>query len=1814
MATQDISQLVVDVKSQGIQTAANQLDKLATSADKAEVAVKKLGTAVVGVNGMMTGGVAQTAALIGAITSLTVVINQMSQTQTRATATTRTNNEAMAEAHALARGLSGSLGALWVTYGNLAGMGIGIAIGASLKGIVSVGKDVEQTLESIRVLGGASMEDVAKMSATINDLGKSSQGPKEVAEALNVLTLAGLNAKQAMQGVQAALNLSVAGGVSIEKSAETLVQVSTALGYTADAYDHVGDVIAKTAAASMSSVDSISNAFKSAAAVGEVYGASLQDIALGLAAVANLGIQGTSAGTALKNFYKDLSASTQKVTNTLRDMKLGIADFRDANGFMLPLVDVVKKLDAGFNNLNQQQKKLAEVKMFSQQGVREFAILSQMLHTAANDTEKFGSRLEEVADQIKNAAAFSTLAAIAMGQTTTNQLKSVGNTIETVFTEVFANVQPQIGSVARSLKAAFNSQEFKTTLSSLATGIANVTKYLVEHAGALKTIAELYIGLKVAEFAAGIGKIAIAFDVATIATRAFWVSLGPIAIAIAGLTALWYAYKESKDRALDNKPAEDNLQEYADRVKEAAAKELSVLEMKKKGYSDAAIAREQQYKADEDASKRALATAEAGVKAMEKAKNDMWKNMSEQERRTAKLVQANPGTREQIMASGGSAVADYVKQSLLYNEGLEKYNKLSKEATLYTQTLMRARKQSAELDDKKVKDNKFLSEGTGTLTGKVDSKGLNDKYAAAIQGFQNDIKAANKDLNDFYDSQNAKFRAGEIGRLQLIDSTADKEIETARKVAIAAEQQRNLAEKTPNHEADVQRFQGEIDRANDTAEKAEKLRNQNKVAALREMHSQQVALEVKALEERGEYVKAANLKWSSEGKVAWEQAKKDAEEYGAVFPWLTDLVSQYAATRDAAVESATLKEDTLAFNTAMLEVQATLKGFKSDAFGSSISGLMDKATAATEKYKVALEKAKQKRDKLEKDAQGGKPEAVKAYEEANKEILAIGDKQKTMWIEVGQTITSSLKDAFGSAGESLGKLNEALIAYQNTENATAEDRMRQYGDMAQAASGFFDKQSKGYRALNGVAQVFHAAEIARTLYRTAVSVAAGAAKMFEQLGIGAPAGIAMMAATMAALGFAISGSHGADNTLEADYVQKHQGTGTILGDADAKSKSITESIDELKSNSDIMLPLTQGMLNSLKNIEASMQGLAKLAIQSGVSDGSNFNIQTGQLNAKGSATDIVSKVMTQITQAVIGPILGSKVAGAINNLWGKTTQEITDSGLQFGGKVSDLEAGKGIDQYAAIKQSSSSWFGLVKSSSSSVKTMGAGDEISRQFGLVFTNLEESLKSAAGALGSSSDAVGNAIDNVVLQTTKISLKDLKGQDLTDAINNVLSAAMDQIAKAAYPQMEAFQRVGEGYAQTVIRVATGVEQANYALEKFGITAVNYADVTNKQGDVAFEIAKQSILAYEGLSGIADMLKNMTGTVDDLTNAYSALSTIREEMNQLGLNGNGLNADMVKGGGGTTKLKSALDTYQSKYFTDAEKSAILVKSVTAEFNKLGQTLPATRSALRALIEQASKDNPMLAGQLLALTGDYDKLMSSLEDGSKSMSDGLKDTIDNLKKFKETLKGLKDSLALGDLSILTPNEKYLEAKRQYEETVSKAMSGDTTAQANVSGVAQAYLEASRTVNASSKGYTDTYNQVMADLDRLDAATDTQQTNAEKQLAALQDTAIGVGTMSKASPDIVKDLNALADAPQIPVTSNGAVAIDTTSLEDQVKDLKKQLAEAQAANAQALANLTAALFDSQAQNAAVISEAVKDTANTSAWVAQTSKNLNVER
>lgn len=408
------------------------------------------------------------------------------------------------DVHSMARGLASGFGALWLTWGNLAPLFAGAAISNGFVQTAKSGMEVAHTLEIVRNLGGNTADEMVRLEAQMISLGKTGPfGPKAISEAFQVLSLAGVKANDILATTQDVLNFSVSGTTSIQQAADTLVSVSTAFNMGAAGFGRVGDVISKAAAESKTSVESFSNAMKTASVINAQYGVSLEDTATALATMSQLGIEGTAAGTALRNMYADLSGRSIKVAKILREQGI---EMRTATGEFRPMLEVVADLNDHLSTLDGISQKNLMQALLSERGAKGLIEMLRLIKTEAKDMSGgMANALEEVRKNIADSAGFAAINAAKMAQTTKSQFEAVGATLQTSMFQAFREMEPQLTVIAHSLREAFASPEFVQGLSnmvsvtaSLLSGLANVATVMIEHPGLVLGAVAAYKALQTA--------------------------------------------------------------------------------------------------------------------------------------------------------------------------------------------------------------------------------------------------------------------------------------------------------------------------------------------------------------------------------------------------------------------------------------------------------------------------------------------------------------------------------------------------------------------------------------------------------------------------------------------------------------------------------------------------------------------------------------------------------------------------------------------------------------------------------------------------------------------------------------------------------------------------------------------------------------------------------------------------------------------------------------------------------------------------------------------------------------------------------------------------------------------------------------------------------------------------------------------------------------------------------------------------------------------------------------------------------------------
>ncbi|QDG69429.1 hypothetical protein [Janthinobacterium tructae] len=795
------------------------------------------------------------------------------------------------------------------------------------------------------------------------------------------------------------------------------------------------------------------------------------------------------------------------------------------------------------------------------------------------------------------------------------------------------------------------------------------------------------------------------------------------------------------------------------------------------------------------------------------------------------------------------------------------------------------------------------------------------------------------------------------------------------------------------------------------------------------------------------------------------------------------------------------------------------------AVGTAIGGL----TTALSGYAVQQQAIVAQLAAATKDAYGdptkvAKAQAAAAQQGAQAQIKSYGD------------MASSAKGFFKENTAGYRAMEGAEKAYRAVEMAMAIESMVKKLFAVEVVT----TATLGAEAAKAVAvQAGTATQLAADTVKGTSAAAVAVATQAQGDPYSAWIRMAAMAAAMAALGFAVSGGGGSDTT--ARDRQAATGTGSILGDSSAKSESIAHSLAIMEKNSGLGLAHTISMDSSLKQMVAGIGNLSSLLARSGVTaagGGAASGVQTGTTTLGGSLGMAAGTLAGGVGGAAlgtylgmgmaaiggplglaVGAVLGSVLGGVVSKLF-NTSTSIKDQGIT--GKAMSLgnvdALGFTAQAYADVNTKKKA-FGISYSSKDSTKTAALSDEMNDQFTMIITSMGDTIRSAADVLGLGGAAFNAHLNSFVVDLGKISLKDLSGEEQQKALETAFSKMGDDMAKFGVAGLAQYQAVGEGYLETLVRVTNDFMQVSDVLAVLGKSF-------NTTGLGAVALSESLILATGGL----EALTNNTGYFVEnfLTEAERMApitKSVNDAMGKLGVSGV-TTVDQFK----ALVLAQDLNTAagQSMYaqliaiaepFKKAADYAAELAAATGDFAAVAKTASEIASEHRDLQQQLNEltksETELLAIQRSSIAAVNRALFDQVQAAKAVVSakDALgkaydreataaQTALDKSKSWVTTLNGLNPSLALGAQSTLTPEQKYAEARAQFEKTLAAANAGDTTAQSGLSAAEQAFLTASQVVNASDARYAADYARVLAANDEAlkwaSAQVDVQQASLD--------------------------------------------------------------------------------------------------------------------
>lgn len=268
------------------------------------------------------------------------------------------------------------------------------AAGKFLADSVTSAADVEQTLNVLGATSGATaaqLDQVRERAIALGgDLDLPNASAQDAAEAMLELSKAGFSVDEAMAAAKGTLQLAAAAQISAGEAAGISAQAINAFGLEAKDAAHVADLLAGGANASSASMTDLAQGLQAGGFAFHAAGEPIEDLITSLAALTNVGLTGSDAGTALKNAMMRLMNPTEKASKLMA--KLGI-DAYDATGKMLPWPEVLENIRKSTKGMTDEQRNAALGTIFLSDGMKA---MIPLLNLSDEEYKKLGADVSKV--------------------------------------------------------------------------------------------------------------------------------------------------------------------------------------------------------------------------------------------------------------------------------------------------------------------------------------------------------------------------------------------------------------------------------------------------------------------------------------------------------------------------------------------------------------------------------------------------------------------------------------------------------------------------------------------------------------------------------------------------------------------------------------------------------------------------------------------------------------------------------------------------------------------------------------------------------------------------------------------------------------------------------------------------------------------------------------------------------------------------------------------------------------------------------------------------------------------------------------------------------------------------------------------------------------------------------------------------------------------------------------------------------------------------------------------------------------------------
>ena len=258
---------------------------------------------------------------------------------------------------------------------------------------VKTAADFDESMSKVAAVSGATGDDLDALREKAREMGaKTKFSASEAADAMNYMAMAGWKTEDMLSGIEGIMNLAAASGEDLAATSDIVTDALTAFGLSAQDSGHFADILAAASSNANTNVSMMGETFKYCAPIAGALGFSAEDTAQAIGLMANAGIKGSQAGTALRTIMNNLTGEIKLSGKALGDVTIATTN---ADGSMRDLSDILADCRGAFSQLSESEQAAAAEALVGKNAMSGFLAL---MNAGEGDIEKLSSAIDSCSD------------------------------------------------------------------------------------------------------------------------------------------------------------------------------------------------------------------------------------------------------------------------------------------------------------------------------------------------------------------------------------------------------------------------------------------------------------------------------------------------------------------------------------------------------------------------------------------------------------------------------------------------------------------------------------------------------------------------------------------------------------------------------------------------------------------------------------------------------------------------------------------------------------------------------------------------------------------------------------------------------------------------------------------------------------------------------------------------------------------------------------------------------------------------------------------------------------------------------------------------------------------------------------------------------------------------------------------------------------------------------------------------------------------------------------------------------------------------